>query len=112
MLININIFCQLEAFLQISGGQMRPLPNSIRILFIIWFMECCHLFKGHLSYLSNVSTESFRISAAPNAGILLGLHGRAGKSPEVIHCFRSELLPTVIEKHGFTPIRNLLRRQL
>lgn len=52
-------FLPAGAFLQISGSQMRPLPNSIRIVFIIWFMECCHLFKGHLSSLSNMSTENF-----------------------------------------------------
>jgi hypothetical protein len=30
----------------------------------------------------------------------------AGGSLEVIHCSRSKLLPTVIQKHGFKPIRN------
>jgi len=29
-----------------------------------------------------------------------------GESPEVIHCSRSKLLPTVIQRHGFKPLRN------
>jgi hypothetical protein len=95
----LNIFYQLEAFLQVSGSQMRTLHSSIIILFIIWFMGCSWSADTSAN-LAMWALKTLWISVPPNVGILLGLHGLAGwgNLQKSFHCSRSKLLPTVIQR--------------
>jgi hypothetical protein len=59
----------LQAFLQSTGSQLRPLHNSVRIFFNSWFSVCCKLFNAFLSQLSSMRVPGYH--PPPKLGILM-----------------------------------------